>query len=90
VLAATWERSQSSLANKGGVFMSTDNGNTFTRISGNGTSGLPNGGVTSLIADPSNPSRFYAGVPGAPTTFSWPGHWGGEPGPTEPCPQPQA
>jgi hypothetical protein len=61
VLAATWP-------DQGGVYMSTDNGITFARISGNGKSGLPNAGVTSLIADPSNANRFYAGVPGAATT----------------------
>ena len=42
---------------------------TFTRISGNGTSGLPNAGVTSLIVDPSNANRFYAGVPGVAAQF---------------------
>ena len=57
VLAATW-------LDGGGVYRSTDNGVTFTRISGNGTSGLPNAGVSSLVADQSNASRFYAGVPG--------------------------
>src|SRR6266481_8937904 len=46
-----------------GVYRSTDNGVSFTRISGNGTSGLPNAGVGKLIADPGNASRFYAGVP---------------------------
>jgi hypothetical protein len=56
VLAATWP-------DTGGVYQSTDNGDTFTQISGNGTSGLPAGGVSNLIADPSNPDRFYAGVP---------------------------
>ena len=45
VLAATW-------LDGGGVYRSIDSGVTFTRISGNGTSGLPNAGVTSLIADP--------------------------------------
>ena len=57
ILAATW-------LDGGGVYRSTDNGVTFTRISGNGTSGLPAAGVTSLVADRSNASRFYAGVPG--------------------------
>jgi hypothetical protein len=58
VLAATW-------LDQGGVWRSTDNGVTFTRISGNGTSGLPNAGVSKLIADPAPPAnRFYAGVPG--------------------------
>ncbi len=56
VLAATWP-------DTGGVYRSTNNGVTFTQISGNGTSGLPAGGVSNLIADPSNPNRSYAGVP---------------------------
>jgi hypothetical protein len=56
VLAAT-------LFDKGGVYRSTDNGVTFTRISGNGTSGLPDAGVSQLIADPGNSNRFYVGVP---------------------------
>jgi hypothetical protein len=56
VLAAT-------LFDGGGVYRSIDNGGTFIRISGNGTSGLPNAGVSQLIADPGNTSRFYAGVP---------------------------
>jgi len=30
---------------------------------GNGTSGLPDAGVSKLIADPGNANRFYAGVP---------------------------
>jgi hypothetical protein len=58
VLAATW-------LDGGGVYRSIDSGVTFTRISGNGTSGLPNAGVTSLIADPGSATRFYAAVPGA-------------------------
>ena len=45
-----------------GVYRSTDMGNSFTRISGAAGSGLPDAGVGSLIADPSNTSRFYAGV----------------------------
>jgi hypothetical protein len=57
VLAATW-------LDQGGVWRSTDNGVTFVRISGNGTSNLPNAGVSKLIADPSTANRFYAGVPG--------------------------
>ena len=58
VLAATW-------LDGGGVYRSIDSGVTFTRISGNGTSGLPDAGVSSLVADKSNSSRFYAGVPGS-------------------------
>jgi hypothetical protein len=46
-----------------GVYRSTDNGVSFSRISGNGSSGLPDAGVSKLIADPSKPNRFYAGVP---------------------------
>jgi len=53
----------STLRDGGGVFASTDQGNSFTRLSGNGTSGLPDKGVSSLVADPGNPSRFYAAVP---------------------------
>lgn len=56
VLAAT-------LFDRGGVYRSTDNGASFTRISGSAGSGLPDGGVSKLIADPSNSNRFYAGVP---------------------------
>jgi hypothetical protein len=56
VLAAT-------LFDGGGVYRSTDNGVSFTRISGNATSILPDAGVSKLIADPSNSNRFYAGVP---------------------------
>lgn len=47
----------------GGVFRSTDGGTSFTRISGG--SGLPNGGVSSIAADPGDPNRYYAGVPTA-------------------------
>ena len=58
VLAAT-------LFDRGGVYRSTDDGVTFVQISGNGTSSLPSGGVSKLIADPGNANRFYAGVPEA-------------------------
>jgi hypothetical protein len=47
----------------GGVFRSTDLGHSFTRLSGDGTSGLPDQEVSSLVADPGNPKRFYAAVP---------------------------
>jgi hypothetical protein len=46
-----------------GVFRSTDMGSSFTRLSGDGISGLPDKGVSSLVPDPGNPSRFYAAVP---------------------------
>ncbi|MGU7784974.1 WD40/YVTN/BNR-like repeat-containing protein [Burkholderia sp. PU8-34] len=55
VLAAT-------LFDGGGVYRSTNGGKSFTRISG-GTAGLPNAGVSSLVADPTDPYRFYAAVP---------------------------
>jgi hypothetical protein len=47
----------------GGVFRSTDLGDSFVRLSGNGSSGLPDQGVSSLVADPGNRNRFYAAVP---------------------------
>ena len=46
----------------GGVYVSINGAISFTRISGNGTSGLPNAGVSSVVADPTNTNRFYAGV----------------------------
>ncbi len=45
----------------GGVYRSTDGGVNFTKISGTG--GLPDQGVSSLVGDPGDPQRFYAGVP---------------------------
>lgn len=48
----------------GGVFRSTDLGDSFVRLSGNGSWGLPDQGVSSLVADPGNRNRFYAAVPG--------------------------
>jgi hypothetical protein len=44
-----------------GVYRSTDGGNSFNLISGSG--GLPSGSISSLVADPGNPSRLYAGRP---------------------------
>ena len=46
-----------------GVWRSTDGGASWTRISGSPTSNLPTGGVSEMIADPGNPSRFYAAIP---------------------------
>src|SRR5262249_56038165 len=48
---------------EGGGYRRTEKGNCFRRISGNGSAGLPDAGVSSLIADPRNARRFYAGVP---------------------------
>jgi hypothetical protein len=47
----------------GGVYRSSNGGTSFTRISGAPGSGLPDQAVSDLVADPSNPSRFYAAVP---------------------------
>ena len=35
----------------------------WTRLSGGAANGLPNQGVTDLIADPNNPNRFFTAVP---------------------------
>lgn len=43
---------------KTGVYRSDDGGVTWTRLSG--ANGLPDLGVTSMIADPVNPNKFYA------------------------------
>jgi hypothetical protein len=45
------------------VFRSNDMGESFVRLSGSESSGLPDQGVSSLVADPSNPNRFYAAAP---------------------------
>jgi hypothetical protein len=37
------------LFDRGGVYRSTDGGVSFTRLSGNGISGLPNGGVSRIV-----------------------------------------
>ena len=50
---------------QGGLFRSTDGGATWSSLSGDGSSGLPAGGVTDMTRDASNPSRFYAGVLGS-------------------------
>jgi autotransporter-associated beta strand protein len=60
ILAATFEDFQTSTTAGYGLFRSTNDGQTFTRVSG--SNGLPNGAVTSLVADPSDSSRFYAAV----------------------------
>jgi hypothetical protein len=57
VLAGTVSHSSS-----GGVYVSMDSGQTWTRISGSTGSGLPDGDVKSLVEDPNNPDIIYAGV----------------------------
>jgi hypothetical protein len=54
VLAAT-------LFDLGGVYRSTNGGTSFARVSG--TSGLPDAGASSLVADPGNSTRVYAAFP---------------------------
>lgn len=54
VLAAT-------LFDGGGVYRSTNGGNSFVRASG--SHGLPNAGVSSLVSDPTHSARLYAAVP---------------------------
>ncbi|MFO0892077.1 MAG: hypothetical protein U0790_23435, partial [Isosphaeraceae bacterium] len=44
----------------GGLYRSDDNGETYSLLSGH--DGLPRGDVTSLIVDPNDPNRFYAGI----------------------------
>ena len=53
-----------------GLYRSSNNGTTFTQISGAMDSGLPLAGVSSLIADPSNPQAFYAAVPALDASVS--------------------
>ena len=53
----------STLFDRGGVFRSADGGMSFARLSGTTGSGLPDGGASSVIPDPRDPNRFYAGVP---------------------------
>ncbi len=45
-------------AQNGGLYRSTDGGKTFVPVA----AGLPAGPVSSLVADPTNPSKFYAAV----------------------------
>jgi outer membrane autotransporter protein len=67
ILAATFEETigstattQTSTGAQYGLYRSTNGGASFALVSG--SSGLGSGPVTSLVADPANPSRFYAAV----------------------------
>ena len=63
ILAATVGNAKTNWAGGGGLYESTNNGNTFTRLVGGGLPG-GYGSVTSLIVDPNNGSQFYAAIPG--------------------------
>ncbi|WP_426406920.1 autotransporter domain-containing protein [Bradyrhizobium ganzhouense] len=63
ILAATFETQSPFGPTAGyGLFRSTDGGTTFNPVSGAAGTGLPNGAVTSLVADPNDPTTFYAAV----------------------------
>ena len=65
IVAGTFELSgYPSLIQKtvGGLYRSTDGGATFTLESGAPGFGLPLGPVTSVVGDPTNTSKLYAGV----------------------------
>jgi autotransporter-associated beta strand protein len=67
ILAATFEPkdANATTAQSGapyGLYISTNRGQGFTLLSGAPNSGLPSGPVTSLVADPDNPSTLYAAV----------------------------
>ncbi|HUY92990.1 MAG TPA: choice-of-anchor L domain-containing protein [Pirellulales bacterium] len=53
------------LGGNGGLYVSSDGGATFTTVSGTPNSGLPDGRVTDLVADPNDNNRLYAGVLGS-------------------------
>ncbi|TDO29680.1 putative repeat protein (TIGR01451 family) [Kribbella sp. VKM Ac-2527] len=46
------------------VFRSTDGGANFVRLSGNGTSGLPNNSAFDLVGEPGNNQRLYVSTTG--------------------------
>ncbi|MDB5329775.1 MAG: exo-alpha-sialidase [Phycisphaerales bacterium] len=48
--------------NSGGVYRSDDGGATWTRLSG--ANGLPNAGVTDLVANPANANQYFAALAG--------------------------
>jgi hypothetical protein len=48
----------------GGLYRSSDGGQTFAPVVGTGPTDLPAGAVPSLLADPNNARRFYATVSG--------------------------
>lgn len=62
IFVATEEKNDSSTIDSSvGLYRSDDSGNTWSLVSG--SAGLPAGKVTQVIVDPSNPDRFYVGIP---------------------------
>jgi autotransporter-associated beta strand protein len=65
ILAGTFEPDFASSATQrtvGALYRSTNGGTSFTQISGGVGTGLPNGPITSLVTDPTNPNHIYAAV----------------------------
>jgi len=65
LVAGTYEISGFASAidrNIGALYRSTDGGTNFTQISGAAGTGLPNGPISSIAGDPSDPKRLYAAV----------------------------
>ncbi|MBV8418756.1 MAG: autotransporter domain-containing protein [Hyphomicrobiales bacterium] len=65
LVAGTYEISGFASAtdrNIGALYRSTDGGANFTKISGTVGTGLPDGPVSSIAGDPSDPKRLYAAV----------------------------
>jgi hypothetical protein len=80
VLAGSWATGQGignmRLSPGRGVYRSTDGGVTWTRLSGDPATGLPDEGISDLVADPSNRNRFYAAVEPTATVFGLTGKEG--------------
>ena len=62
VLAATREGIFQPANHVGGLYRSTDGGESWVRLTGTGN--LPEASVSDIAADPSSDNRFYAAVPG--------------------------
>jgi autotransporter-associated beta strand protein len=67
ILAGTFEEQDFTTTQTGagasyGLYRSTNGGSSFSLVSGATGSGLPSGAISGLVADPSNPNRFFAAV----------------------------